>query len=108
MALKTRWIEDAARLAGGTVSVLSNIHMQMRQDIRTYIDDMATRLDYVPREDFLRLESVVNDLRDRLSAIEAGNGAAVSKSAKKNPAVKPQKKTKTISKRKPSGRAGSR
>lgn len=67
---KDKVLDDIARVAGGTVSVFSGIGQNIREDIKSYIDDMADRLDLVPREDFERLEMQMNDLQKRLEALE--------------------------------------
>ncbi len=67
---KDKVLDDIARVAGGTVSVFSGIGQNIREDIKSYIDDMADRLDLVPREDFERLEMQVNDLQKRLEELE--------------------------------------
>lgn len=67
---KDKVLDDIARVAGGTVSVFSGIGQNIREDIKSYIDDMADRLDLVPREDFERLEMQMNDLQKRLEELE--------------------------------------
>jgi BMFP domain-containing protein YqiC len=68
---KDKVLDDIARVAGGTVSVFSGISQNIREDIKSYIDDMADRLDLVPREDFERLEMQINDLQKRLEELES-------------------------------------
>jgi BMFP domain-containing protein YqiC len=63
MVTKERVLDDLARVAGGTVSVLSDLGRNIREDIKTRADDLATRLDLVPREDFERLEAVLAETR---------------------------------------------
>lgn len=56
-------LDDIARVAGGTVSVFSGMTRNLREEIRSRIDEAATRLDLVPREDFERLEAVLKETR---------------------------------------------
>lgn len=76
-------IDDIARVAGGTVSVLSGIGQNIREDIKSYIDDMADRLDLVPREDFERLEMQIEALQKRLDALEKPKSKPKKSTAKK-------------------------
>jgi len=63
-------IDDLARLAGGGLGVLADMRMQIRQEIRSYIDDLAMRMDFVPREDFERLELMTQKQAEQIQAIE--------------------------------------
>ncbi len=92
-------LDDIARVAGGTVSVFSGIGQNIRDDIRAYIDDMADRLDLVPREDFERLEAQVAALQEKIEKLEkpAKKSTAKTKTTKK-PAKKTAKKTTTSKK----------
>lgn len=63
-------LDDIARVAGGTVSVFSGIGQNIREDIKSYIDDMADRLDLVPCEDFERLELQVAALQEQIDKLE--------------------------------------
>lgn len=98
MEFKSRLIDDAARLAGGTISVLSNVRAQARQEVRAYIDDLATRLNYVPREDFERLEAQVKQQRLDQIALEKRLAALEPKKAAKTKAAKPKTKPKSRTK----------
>ncbi len=77
MIVKEKILDDVARVAGGTVSVLSGFSHQAKEDIRTRIEEIADRLDLVPREDFERLEAMLGkareeqqDLTKRIEALE--------------------------------------
>jgi BMFP domain-containing protein YqiC len=63
MVTKERVLDDLARVAGGTVGVLSDLGRNIREDLKTRADDLANRLDLVPREDFERLEAVLTNTR---------------------------------------------
>ena len=73
-------LDDLAKMAGGTMSFVSSAREQVRQEIRSKIDDVAESMDLVPREDFERLEAMLQqarlkqeDLEKRLSALEEAN-----------------------------------
>ena len=61
---RERILDDVARVAGGTVSVLSGLQKQRKEEIRTHIEDAAAKLDLVPREDFERLEAMIGQARE--------------------------------------------
>lgn len=82
MASKEKVLDDIARVAGGTVSVVSGLSKSVRDEIKSRIDEMGDRLDFVPREDFERLELLVKEQAERIDALE--------KAAKKT--AKPKKK----------------
>ncbi len=70
-------LDDLAKVAGGTISFVSSARQQIRQGVRTKIDDVANSMDLVPREDFERLEAMLQqsrlkqeELEKRLSALE--------------------------------------
>lgn len=67
---RERILDDIAKVAGGGVSILSGVRSQIRNDVRTRIDDIAHRMDLVPREDFDRLEAVLQETRARCEELE--------------------------------------
>lgn len=100
MQNKDKFLDDLARMAGGTMSVLSGVTKQVQQEIRLRVDEMATKMDLVPREDFERVEALVvkqreelNALKARLDAIDGKKKSVSEKPApKKAPAAKAKKK----------------
>ena len=42
-------LDDIARVAGGAVNIISGLQQQVRDDMRARVEDMAARLDLVPR-----------------------------------------------------------
>ncbi len=54
--------DDITQLAGGAAGLLNGVQQQIRDDIKARVDDMATRMDLVPRDDFERLEAMVEKL----------------------------------------------
>lgn len=86
--------DDIAKMAGGAASVLSGVRQQIEGEIKSRIDDMADRLDLVPREDFDRLSALVAKLSARVDALEGKKIKAPSfKTAK--PRATPKKTGKT-------------
>lgn len=67
---KDKVLDDIARVAGGTVSVFSGLSQSVREDIKSRTDEMASRLDLVPREDFERLEALVQAQEQRIQNLE--------------------------------------
>lgn len=66
--------DDLARMAGGAVNLFSGLQQQIREEIRSRVDEMLARLDVVPREDFERLEGMVAKLRQRQEELESRFG----------------------------------
>lgn len=56
-------LDNLAQFAGGTVSLASGIASNIRAEIKTRVDEAITRLDLVPREDFNRLEEMLQQSR---------------------------------------------
>lgn len=86
--------EDLTRMAGGAMNVFSGLREQILNDVKTRMDDMAARLDLVPREDFDRLEAQVKELRKQIEELKGGASAPARKTlvkkrapAKKKPAA---------------------
>lgn len=86
MFAKEKVLDDLARVAGGTISALSGLNTQIKGDIRARIDEAATRMNLVPREDFEKLEAMLTKAREeqeqlarRVEALEQ----ALAKSKKK-------------------------
>ncbi len=89
-----RFLDDIARVAGGAINIVSGLQQQVREDIRSRMDDMATRADLVPREDLDRAESMILKLRQRVDDLEArldkieGKKVTTPKTEAKKPAAK--------------------
>ena len=83
------FLDDIAKVAGGAVNVLSGLRQQIENDVKARVEEMATRMDLVPREDLERVQAQLTklqtehkDILARLAALEGG----------KKPAGKPAKK----------------
>lgn len=68
--LDPRLLDDIARVAGGAVNIVSGLQHQLREDMRSRMDDYASRVDLVPREDLERAEGMILKLRERVEALE--------------------------------------
>jgi BMFP domain-containing protein YqiC len=64
MQAREKILDDVARVAGGAVSALSSLRRQVKDEVRTRLDELAQRLDLVPREDFDRLELMLFKARE--------------------------------------------
>lgn len=93
----SRFFDDVARVAGGAVNIVSGMQQQIRDEIRIRVEEMAAKMDLVPREDFEHVESMVQKLRTeqealikRIEALESGKKPA--KTATKKTTDKKAKK----------------
>lgn len=66
MKNREKILDDLAQVAGGTASIFSGMARNIREDLKSRIDDAAMRLNLVPREDFERLEAVLTETRRQL------------------------------------------
>jgi hypothetical protein len=83
-----KFFDDIARVAGGAMNVFSGLREQIENDVKARVEEMASRMDLVPREDFDRLALQVTALQKRVDEL---TGKA--KTAKPSPA-KPATKSK--------------
>lgn len=93
---KEKVLDDIARFAGGAASVAGGLSKQIKDEVRSRFDDMAARMDLVPREDFERLEEMLKEARLQQDALVKRVDALEGKKApKKKPAPKkPQRNNK--------------
>lgn len=96
MQAREKILDDVARVAGGAVSALGTLRRQVKDEVRTRIDELAQRLDLVPREDFERVELMMFKAREeqtnllkRIEALEAQLGKT--KSSGNKPAKRSKK-----------------
>ena len=85
-------LDDIARVAGGAVNILSGLQQQVRGDVRARVEELAARLDLVPREDFEQARTMIIRLGNRLDELESRLDAIEGKK-KKSPARETKKKT---------------
>lgn len=89
MAADSKIFDDLARMAGGAFNILGGLREQIREDIKSRVEEMAARMDLVPREDLDRAEAMISTLQDkvanmdkRLAMLEKGKPAAKKKTVK--------------------------
>ena len=71
MSTRDKILDDIARVAGGTVGVLNNVKGHASETVRTCVDSIAQDMDLVPRDDFERLEAVIEGLTLKQEKLEA-------------------------------------
>jgi len=64
-----KFFDDIARVAGGAMNVFSGLREQIENDVKARVEEMASRMDLVPREDFDRLEAQVAALQKRVDEL---------------------------------------
>lgn len=85
----TQIFDDLARMAGGAMNVFSGLREQILSEVKVRVDEAASRMDLVPREDFDRLQMRVDELQKKVDAFGgAGKAPAAKKSAPKKTAAK--------------------
>lgn len=98
-----KMLDDLARVAGGAINIFSGMQDQLRNDLRARMDDMAARLDLVPRDELDRAIGMIDKLRKQVQALESridalekgGKSPAAPKKAKTPAAKKTETKKKT-------------
>ena len=100
-----KFLDDLARVAGGAVNIFSGLQEQIRNDVRTRFEEMATRLDLVPRDDLDQAKGMIDKLRKRIDDLEARlntlegkkqapkSASRTSGKAKAKPRARPKKST---------------
>lgn len=85
-----KMLDDLARVAGGAVNIFSGLQDQIRNDVRARMEEMATRLDLVPRDELDRAVGMITKLRAQVQTLESRLDALDGKkpSAKKPPTKK--------------------
>jgi len=91
-------LDDIARIAGGAVNVVSGVRQQIRDEVKARVEEMATRLNLVPREDLDilqaridKLQSDYEDLEKRLEALEGKKPAKKTEKPAKSASTKTKK-----------------
>ena len=65
-----KMLDDLARVAGGAVNIMSGLQEQIRNDVRARMEEMATRLDLVPRDELDQAKGMIAKLRTQIQALE--------------------------------------
>ncbi|HEY8191357.1 MAG TPA: accessory factor UbiK family protein [Alphaproteobacteria bacterium] len=76
-------LDDIARVAGGAVNILSGMQQQIRDEIRVRMEEAASRMDLVTREDYDILAERVKKLEARVATLEKGGKASAPKKTTK-------------------------
>ena len=93
MGADPRLLDDIAKVAGGAVNIFSGMQEQFREEIRSRMDEIATRMDLVPREDLDQAIAMIMKLQKRVDTLEADVGKVSKKApSKKNGTTKKTKK----------------
>lgn len=77
MQNKEKLLDNVAQLAGGTASIVSGLSRNIREEIKSRVNEVVDRLDLVPREDLETLETRLEkslkeqeDLKLRIEKLE--------------------------------------
>lgn len=73
MSKKEKILDDIGQIAGDFVGTISNARSVAKDNVQARIDEIALRLDLVPRHEFERLEILVQSLSEKVGALEAQN-----------------------------------
>lgn len=65
-----KFLDDLAQMAGGTVDLISNFQRQLKESITEAIDQKLVKMNFVAREDFDRLETVLYSSLERIKKLE--------------------------------------
>lgn len=103
-------LDDIARVAGGAVNILSGLQQQIHEEIKSRMDDMAHRMDLVPREDLERAEAMIAKLRKRQDDLEKRLEALERQKPVLKKAASPAKKAakKPVAQKEPVKKAGTK
>ncbi len=71
MTKSSQLLDDVMQLAGGVAGIAGGMKEQVENDIKARVDEMASRLDLVPREDLERVENMLAAMEERVSQLEA-------------------------------------
>lgn len=71
MFLKEKVLDSVTRVAGESVGVLSGARKAVKEDIKSRILDFGDRMDFVPREDFELLKTMIRELREKQDDLAA-------------------------------------
>ena len=63
-------LDDVAKVAGGAVNVLSGLQQQIKQDVQSRFEELAARMDLVPREDLQIAEDRISALSAKIEQLE--------------------------------------
>jgi BMFP domain-containing protein YqiC len=84
--------DDLARVAGGAVNIMSGLQQQIQNDIKSRVDELASRMNLVPREDLDRAEARIEKLEKAVASLQGKPEKKPQAKTAKKPAVKKKKK----------------
>ena len=70
MSKSSQIVDDVLQLAGGVAGIASDIKGQIENDVRARVEEIAARMDLVPREDLERVEAILDTMEQRIKALE--------------------------------------
>ncbi len=78
MTDKNKIFDDITQFAGGAAGLLNGVGQQFRDYVKTRIEDMATDMDLIPRDEFERVEALLQkaladneEIKQRLDKLES-------------------------------------
>lgn len=97
-----KMLDDLARMAGGAVNIFSGLQDQIRNDIRARVEEMATKMDLVPRDELDQAKGMIEKLRQEVKALSSRlDNLEGKKSAKVAPATAGKAKAKVPGRKPP-------
>jgi len=64
------FLDDLARMAGGVVNVASTLRGQIQEDVKVRVEEVAARMDLVPRQDLDDANTRITALVEKVDALE--------------------------------------
>ena len=64
------FFDDLARMATGAVGALAGVREQIKAEVKSHVNQLLMQLDFVPREDFERVEAMAKNLGARVAELE--------------------------------------
>ncbi len=93
-----RILDDLAKVAGGAINVLSGVRQQIESEVKARVEEIAARMELVPREDVDRLEAMIaklqsdnEEMKSRLDKLEGKKKATKTKTTKTKKTAKKKK-----------------
>lgn len=80
MTKSNKIFDDLTQIAGSAAGIMNDVRQQIRDDVKARVEEVATKLDLVPREDLdiveAKLEKAIAEIKaleERLGALEKKN-----------------------------------
>ena len=70
MQKREKILDNVASFAGNTAGIVSGLHRNIREDVKSRIDEVIDRLDLVPREDLTRTQSLLDKALKDIEALK--------------------------------------